>query len=98
LRALVEPKANGAISFTTPRTMSNASNFAHAQQGVSLARSATLRFERLSDRLELLMLNKTKEFIDEKEALISTASFTSIHDRLIANIRPVLQHYGSKGL
>jgi hypothetical protein len=68
LRAL-EPKANGSTGFETPRALSN---LGQPHKGVLLAKSASQRFERLSDRLELLILSKTKEFLDEKEALIST--------------------------
>jgi Mg2+ and Co2+ transporter CorA len=40
-------------------------------RGVVLADSANLRFERLGDRIQLLILSGTKEFLAEKEALIS---------------------------
>lgn len=68
LRAL-EPKSTGAVGFGTPRTLSN---LGQTHRGVIMAKSASQRFERLGDRLELLILSKTKEFLDEKDALIST--------------------------
>lgn len=39
---------------------------------VTLAPSAISRFERLSDRIELVILKATQEFIAEKESLVST--------------------------
>ncbi|RDW88942.1 hypothetical protein BP6252_00974 [Coleophoma cylindrospora] len=42
------------------------------QNGVVVASSAQQRFERLGDRLELLILSEMREFLVEKDALIST--------------------------
>jgi hypothetical protein len=47
-----------------------------------MAKSASQRFERLADRLELLILSKTKEFLDEKEALISTVCTPDSGDKM----------------
>ncbi|KAG0649983.1 hypothetical protein D0Z07_3752 [Hyphodiscus hymeniophilus] len=53
---------------TTPRSLSGVGT---RGQGVVLAPSATQRFERLGDRLDLLILSGTREFLAEKDALIS---------------------------
>ncbi|KAF7951497.1 hypothetical protein EAE96_006806 [Botrytis aclada] len=42
------------------------------RSGVKLAASASQRFERLGDRLKLLILNETGEFLAEKDALSTT--------------------------
>ena len=69
----LEPKSNVARhALLTPRTMSGLDQSPHQEAVLSLSRSARLRFERLSDRLELLMLSKTKELVEEKDALINT--------------------------
>ena len=47
-------------------------------RGVVLAQSASTRFERLSDRLDLLILSETEEFLAEKDALINTVKRTFI--------------------
>lgn len=66
---ILEPKAttihNGAA---TPRSFTGLAG----GRGVVLAQSAGTRFERLGDRLNLMMLSQTEEFLAEKEALIST--------------------------
>ncbi|KAF4637447.1 hypothetical protein G7Y89_g653 [Cudoniella acicularis] len=43
-----------------------------SRQDPVLADSARSRFERLGDRLQLMILSETKEFLTEKDALIST--------------------------
>lgn len=48
------------------------SNLAAPRKGVVLAQTASLRFERLGDRIQFLILNETQEFLAEKDALIST--------------------------
>ncbi|EPE36333.1 hypothetical protein GLAREA_05671 [Glarea lozoyensis ATCC 20868] len=42
------------------------------RQGPAIATSAISRFERLGDRLQLLILSETKEFMAEKDALTNT--------------------------
>jgi hypothetical protein len=39
---------------------------------VTISQSATQRFERLGDRIEVLILSEMEEFLAEKESLIST--------------------------
>jgi hypothetical protein len=39
---------------------------------VYISQSASLRFERLSDRIEILILSEMEEFTAEKDSLIST--------------------------
>lgn len=56
---------------STPRSLSGLGTGA---RGVILAQSASQRFERLGDRLQLLILSGTQEFLAEKDALISMAS------------------------
>jgi hypothetical protein len=72
---ILEPKAtalhNGAA---TPRSLTGLTGQA-SSRGVVLAQSASTRFERLGDRLNLMMLSQTEEFLAEKEALISTVGF-----------------------
>jgi hypothetical protein len=49
---------------------------------VVISQSASQRFERLSDRIEILILSEMEEFTAEKESLISTvlASPLRIHN------------------
>lgn len=81
-----------------PRSSSNLS--AH-HRGVTLAQSAVLRFERLSDRIELLILSEIQEFLAEKDALISTVrlpppSLLEQKDEKANQRYQVLQHHSSK--
>jgi hypothetical protein len=41
---------------------------------VVISQSASQRFERLSDRIEILILSEMEEFTAEKESLISTVN------------------------
>ena len=65
--------AHGNAPSRTPTGLGTAPG----SRGVSLALSATQRLERLSDRLELLILSETKEFLAEKDALVSTVGLNS---------------------
>jgi len=65
--------------FATPRSTSmslNATAGYHAtiekENHVVISRSARARFERLSDRLQLLILSQTDQFLTEKDALMNT--------------------------
>ncbi|KAK0104499.1 hypothetical protein ONS95_004787 [Cadophora gregata] len=71
IKRILEPKTTMAHEILPSRTPTGFST-APGSRGVSLALSATQRFERLSDRLELLILSETKEFLAEKDALVST--------------------------
>lgn len=84
-RILDPPKTalNNGNGLATPRSMSmsmSASMIApgplapEGEKHVAVARSARARFERLSDRLQLLILSQTKEFLAEKDALMTTVS------------------------
>jgi hypothetical protein len=44
------------------------------RRGPAIAASAISRFERLGDRLQLLILSETNEFMAEKDALTNTVS------------------------
>jgi hypothetical protein len=44
-------------------------------RGVPLAQSASVRFERLGDRLHLLILNGIDELLAEKDALVNTVRY-----------------------
>lgn len=57
---------------TAPSRTPTGFSIGPGSRGVSLALSAAQRFERLGDRLELLILSETKEFLAEKDALVST--------------------------
>ena len=50
------------------------SGFEIGHKRVTFAPSAIQRFERLGDRLQLLILSGTQEFLAEKDALISMVS------------------------
>jgi hypothetical protein len=69
IQRILETKETAVNSVNTPR---NFSGLTADGKGVRLAQSASLRFERLSDRLQLLILSETREFLEEKDALIST--------------------------
>lgn len=82
LRAVEPPKLVEVYHPETPQTMSTLSR-SSSRKGVALAKSAVQRFERLGDRLELLILSKTKEFLDEKDALISTVGTPLFRSRTV---------------
>lgn len=44
------------------------------QRGVAISRSARKRFERLKDRIQLIVLSNIEEFNTEKDALVNTVS------------------------
>lgn len=48
----------------------------NGHKGVLLAQSASQRFERLKDRLELLIIEQMKESLAERDALVSTVLST----------------------
>ena len=64
-------EVNGGNSITagyaTPGTV-------FERKGVMITRSACNRFERLGDRIQLLVLSELQEFLAEKEALVSTVT------------------------
>ena len=69
IERILENKAVTIQGSATPRSFSGLTT---GQRGVHLAKSASQRFERLRDRIQLLILSETEEFLAEKEALIST--------------------------
>ncbi|QSZ29059.1 hypothetical protein DSL72_003569 [Monilinia vaccinii-corymbosi] len=69
---ILEPKPLSAWEAGTPDGSFTTQN---ARSGVRLAASASQRFERLGDRLKLLILSETGEFLAEKDALSNTARF-----------------------
>ncbi|RDL41990.1 uncharacterized protein BP5553_01969 [Venustampulla echinocandica] len=75
IQRILEPTTKQASGYgdTTP-TSPTINRFLQirGRQGPPLARSAISRFERLGDRLVLLILSETKEFLAEKDALTST--------------------------
>ncbi|TVY50093.1 hypothetical protein LOCC1_G000020 [Lachnellula occidentalis] len=81
-RILEPPRTatNIGNGITTPRSRSTSRSLsatgptlsAEKESHVVVARSALARFERLGDRLQLLILSQTKEFLDEKDALRNT--------------------------
>jgi len=70
IRRILEPKTSTHFGTATPRTFSGLTTSGH--RGVMLATSAAQRFERLGDRIELLILSEIREFLAEKDALINT--------------------------
>jgi hypothetical protein len=68
IQRIMEPKSTTIHGLNTPRSMSG---LGVGARGVVLAQSASQRFERLSDRIQLLILSGTQEFLAEKDALIS---------------------------
>ncbi|KAG4442736.1 hypothetical protein IFR05_001753 [Cadophora sp. M221] len=71
IKRILEPKT-AMSQGTAPSRTPTGFSIGPGSRGVSLALSAAQRFERLSDRLELLILSETKEFLAEKDALVST--------------------------
>jgi hypothetical protein len=69
IRRILEPKISTHFGIATPRTFSGLSA---EHRRVTLAQSAAQRFERLGDRIELLILSEIREFLAEKDALINT--------------------------
>ncbi|TVY85132.1 hypothetical protein LSUE1_G000421 [Lachnellula suecica] len=75
-----KPSATGTHGFATPRSMSMSMSVnatpnqlaAAKEPPVTISRSARARFERLGDRLQLLILSQTEEFQSEKDALMNT--------------------------
>ena len=74
IQRIMEPKSTTIHGMATPLS---SSGLGIGTRGVVLAQSASQRFERLGDRLDLLILSGTKEFLAEKEALISMVRFGS---------------------
>ena len=65
---------NSGMDLDKPKPHSSEDPHPH-HGGVKLAPSAAMRFERMGDRLDLLILPElSQEFLDEKDALISTVS------------------------
>ena len=64
-----------SVTYTTP-----------AGYGVPISPAASLRFERLRDRITLYALSEIRSCLDEKESLMAMASLTSCdtHPRLMA--------------
>jgi hypothetical protein len=60
------------------RILEPQSNSANNGRGVVLARSAALRFERLADRIQILILAPTPEFLAEKDALIASVLLSTL--------------------
>jgi hypothetical protein len=84
-----ELKASGKHDgSSTPRSMS-LSGLINSPRGAVLAPSASTRFERLGDRIKLLILSETEEFLAEKEALINTVANPSL---IILNTRANQAH------
>ncbi|KAL2067302.1 hypothetical protein VTL71DRAFT_1726 [Oculimacula yallundae] len=71
IKRILEPKSSMVHGNAISRTPTGFGN-SPGSRGISLALSAAQRFERLGDRLELLILSETKEFLAEKDALAST--------------------------
>ena len=76
LRILDPSLSNAHNGTSTPRSFTGLSPPA---RGVVLAQSASIRFERLGDRLHLLILSETEEFLAEKDALINTVRLHVIY-------------------
>ncbi len=74
IQRIMEPKSTSAHGAMSPTRSS--SGLITVERGVVLAQSARQRFERLGDRLTLLILSGTGEFLAEKDALISTVRLT----------------------
>ncbi|APA14702.1 hypothetical protein SS1G_06708 [Sclerotinia sclerotiorum 1980 UF-70] len=66
---ILEPKPFSTWEAGTPDGSFTSQN---GRSGVKLAASASQRFERLGDRLQLLILSETGEFLAEKDALSNT--------------------------
>jgi hypothetical protein len=62
-----------AITIFAPHSASQSDlSSMNGHKGVLLAQSASQRFERLKDRLELLIIEQMKESLAERDALVST--------------------------
>ncbi|TVY44487.1 hypothetical protein LSUB1_G000629 [Lachnellula subtilissima] len=83
VQRILEPPRTATTNgngFATPRSRSMSMSLsatgptlsAEKENPVVVARSARARFERLGDRLQLLILSQTREFLDEKDALRNT--------------------------
>jgi hypothetical protein len=70
------PTANGPTTALSPSITEAPS------KGVVLAQSARQRFERLSDRIQFMILNETVEFLAEKDALITTVNLPLSHPKI----------------
>jgi hypothetical protein len=74
IRLLEPPKGNAMTD--VPATGSIMSQ--NYRSGVKLTASASQRFERLGDRLELMILSQTEELLAEKDGLSTTVSCAQI--------------------
>lgn len=73
-------EANGTIngSFTADSIMD--------QRGVAISRSARKRFERLKDRIQLIVLSNVEEFQTEKDALVNTVRLSPLNSPLFSSL------------
>ena len=77
IQRILELKATPVHGHTTPPTLSGFGS--DKTRGVFLAQSSSQRFERLGDRIQLLILSEINELLAEKDALISTVSTLSLN-------------------
>lgn len=107
IKRILEPKITPIKLTALSRSSTNLTNLSvnlgDQGNGVMLASSAAQRFERISDRLELLILSEMKELLAEKEALVSTVRcrryfFSLWLPKTDRATLPVLQHQRAEGL
>lgn len=79
IHRILGKKAATTLGTTSPPSVSGLGT---GDGGIVLAQSASQRFERLSDRLQLLILSEAREFLAEKEALISTVNISSLTSQI----------------
>ena len=70
---------NSTTTYHSTNASRNSTGMFSSVRGVVLAQSASTRFERLGDRLHLLILSETEEFLAEKDALINTVKHLFVY-------------------
>jgi hypothetical protein len=102
-----KPKSDGSSSSQTPKSDGSSSSqtpsdseqlLKPSEIPLVLHESARMKFDRLSDRLEFLILSRTKELVEEKDALISTVSNPSPPSLLLTDNDLVLQYQRTERL
>jgi hypothetical protein len=77
IQRILEPRSNSA---------NNSGALSSNRIGVVLSPSAAQRFERLADRIQILILSPTPELLSEKDALIASVLLPTLKCKFSADI------------
>jgi len=89
IQRILEPRSNSANNFGA---------LSSNRRGVVLAPSAAQRFERLGDRIHVLILSPTPELLSDKDALVASVLLPTPSASFLLISYPVFQYSCSKRL